>query len=222
MSKQVKLPNRTGSPAQVLIDDRANEGVKDAAATQWDTLSPCCGRPGMVRTLRRQHTCARDLSQSHESGFLKGLVCSARVTVADCELRHARNRTFTSSTGRTGYTSFCVSSILDESKLLHSHSLGSAASRDCVQKATGLLQEFFNFLMSILAMWGFNLKIVGIKTEHESGDPSMSGSFDHEPKIERIGHSKQHHGFTTYLVYSSRAAESIRVMNSHDYQCQCQ
>lgn len=148
MSKQIKLPSRTGYPAQVLIDDRASEGVKEAAETQWNILNPCCGRPGMVRTLRRRNICAQDLSHSHESKFLKGLVCSARVTVADCELRHARNRTFTSSTGRTGYTSFCVSSILDESKLLHSHSLGSAASRDCVQKATGLLQHAFIFFYS--------------------------------------------------------------------------
>lgn len=134
---------------KVLIDDRADDCTKDKAKNQWDLLNPCCARPGLARTLRQQQICSGDLSHGYESGLLKGLACSARITVADCELRHARNRTFTSSNGRTGYASFCVSSILDESKLLHTHALAAAQSRDCVKNVSGLsLLEQFCFVQS--------------------------------------------------------------------------
>ena len=47
----------------------------------------------------------------------------AHLTVADCELRHARNRQQVGANGRTTYPVFCVSSILDESQLFHKHAL---------------------------------------------------------------------------------------------------
>ena len=129
---------------KVLVDDRATEDAKNAAAMQWDLLNPCCARPGFARELRSQQITGHQLCQGSQSGLLRGLACSARTTVADCELRHARNRKNTNTNGRTGYPHFCVSSILDESALQQKHSLASALSRDQVQNVTRkLLESFF-------------------------------------------------------------------------------
>ena len=56
--------------------------------------------------------------------------------MADCELRHARNRGFTSTNGRTNYAGFCVSAILDEAKLHFTQSLFGAIERDETLRAT--------------------------------------------------------------------------------------
>ena len=83
----------------------------------------------MARTLRSKQITSKDLREGDSSGYLKGLAMSARITVSDCELRHARNRLCTSSNGRTGYTSFCTASILDEAKLQCAQSLDGYRSR---------------------------------------------------------------------------------------------
>lgn len=121
---------------QVLIDDRAEPSVKAHISSTWDALNPCCARPGLARNLRKQRITANDLSTSDFSGVLRGLACSAKIAVADCELQHARNRTHTSSNGRSGYAAFCVSSILDEAKLFHKQSLKSSLLRDRMQKVS--------------------------------------------------------------------------------------
>ena len=106
--------------------------------SQWDALNPCCARPGLARELRRQAVSSNDFCTSFQSGLLRGLAHSSRITVADCELRHARNRSVTCSNGRTGYAAFCVSSILDEAKLLQNQSLEAAQQRACIQNVSRL------------------------------------------------------------------------------------
>lgn len=100
-------------------------------ATQWNKLNSCCARPGFARSLRLKDVDAESLQDdAQHSSLLRGLAMSSRVTVADCELRHARNRTFASCNGRTNYASLCVSSILDEAKLNHEQTLHGAKERD--------------------------------------------------------------------------------------------
>lgn len=97
---------------------------------QWNKLNSCCARPGFARSLRLQDVDAESLLDAQQFSLLRGLAMSARVTVADCELRHARNRTFASCNGKTSYASLCVSSILDEAKLNHQQALHGAKERD--------------------------------------------------------------------------------------------
>ena len=127
---------------EVLVDDRADDDVKATAISEWDALNQCCARPGLARSLRRQSISGVDLCHSFHAGILRGLAHSSRITVADCELRHARNRIFTNSNGRTGYASFCVSSVLDETKLLHKQSVEAAKERDCLQNGSQVLQLY--------------------------------------------------------------------------------
>lgn len=127
---------------QVLLDSRAPPEVVDAATFQWNMLSPCCARPGFARNLRSASVRAEDLLNTQWNGVLQGIALSAHLTVADCELRHARNRLAASSNGRTSYPSFCVSSILDESKLFHDMALSGAAERSKQAKAAQICNQY--------------------------------------------------------------------------------
>lgn len=113
--------------------------MKAKAAAQWEQLQPCCARPGLARNLRSSHVHATRFSDPEGSGILKGLALSSKITVADCELQHARNRSHTCVNGRSGYPALCVSSILDEAQLQHLQAVKGARLRELEMKKQAAL-----------------------------------------------------------------------------------
>lgn len=102
----------------------------------------------MARQLRTLGISSDSLALPEHRAKLEALATSGHLTVADCELRHARNRQQVATNGRTKYPNFCVSSILDEAQLFQKQSI--AGARKQFAQVTRIVIQPFAFAAFVL------------------------------------------------------------------------
>ena len=74
--------------------------------------------------------------------LLQSFVALARLSIADCERTHARNRAKVNSNGRTQFPTLVVSAIVDDARAMHrvANSRGKTVLAPVAEQATAAIE----------------------------------------------------------------------------------
>lgn len=116
-----------------LADSRTTAAQKDLIRESWENVSECCLPEGMARRLKANGI---DVESAEMLSFLRWFARMARLTVADVEVRHARNNVSAGATGNIDFANIVAQYILAEySELVRASVLSSAPPQRAAQSS---------------------------------------------------------------------------------------
>ena len=95
----------------ILADRRQPFGVKEAVLREWVSKRGCCLPEGLARRLKQSAT---DVTCVSFRSFLYRLAWVMRLTIADVEVRHARNRSSAGNSGNTDFSNIAAMYLIHE------------------------------------------------------------------------------------------------------------
>lgn len=93
-------------------DIQADEDVRDAFYTEWDSKRWCCVPPGMCKELKLMGVSSTDLKSADWRVVMHSAAAALQLSMADVEAMHSRNRLL----ARNAFHAVSSRSINDESK----------------------------------------------------------------------------------------------------------
>ena len=166
-----------------LADSRATMDTKEEVMRAWDATDACCLMPGMARRLKEMGLRGADFMEATWQTILYWIAFSLKLSIADIETRHPRNKVSCNTNGKTSFSLVVSHYVCAEytemvraaaSMLLSRRSLQVGSASSGLELATQLPSE------PLVPMSG-RLKGMGpvklFQLDTDSGAPRSEGLF---------------------------------------------